>query len=518
MAEPVTSNEVDPEGQRHDYRSVVPDYGKSWVRVPHLLKLNILLMLSAFLTSTNYGFDGSILNGFQSMKVWEDYFGNPNGAILGALANGYTFGGFLSMPIAPWFTDRYGRKIPIATGAGIIIIGAIIQTCAQDYAMFMVGRIIIGFGSGLCTVASPTLISEVAYPPHRHLMTACYNTLWYLGAIVAAWATYGTYWMTNTNWSWRIPSLLQGLFPLIQILTIYFTPESPRFLIYKDRLEEAQEILIKWHANGDRNSPLVEYELAEISAALQLEKTIHMASYGDFLKTRANKHRLFIVIMLPTMMQLSGNGLVSYFLNKVLDTIGITSQSEQLVINGCLMIYNWVCAIGLACLVEKVGRRPMFLTCFSGMLVTYIIWTALSARFQDTGFSNHGLSQGVLAMIFLYYFCYGIGLNGVPILYFTEILPYHLRAKGMTITGFTTNLVLIYNGFVNPIALEAISWKYYIVYCCIIVVELVIAYFAFPETKGRTLENVSEVFGDDAAHEKQQVQHLEDIIYEGKTD
>jgi MFS family permease len=54
--------------------------------------------------------------------------------------------------------------------------------------MFMVGRIIIGFGSGICSVASPALISEMTYPTHRHIMTSCYNTLWYLGAIVAAWS------------------------------------------------------------------------------------------------------------------------------------------------------------------------------------------------------------------------------------------------------------------------------------------------------------------------------------------
>lgn len=509
--QPATINRIDIEHQSEGYRTLLPDYGKSWIRVPHLLKLNTILILSTFVTATNSGFDGSILNGFQSMNVWESYFGKPEGSILGALANGYTFGSTISMPIAPWFTDKYGRKLPIASGAATIIIGAIIQTCAQNYGTFMVGRIFIGFGSGLCVVASPTLISEVSYPPHRHLMTSTYNTLWYLGAIVAAWATYGTYHMYNTNWSWRIPSLLQGFFPLIQILTIYFTPESPRYLIYQDRLEEAREILIKWHVNGDRNSALVDYEIAEISTALQLEKSIKNVSYSDFWRTRANKHRLFIVIILPTMMQLSGNGLVSYFLNKVLDTIGYTSQSEQLLINGCLMIYDWAVSIFLATLVERIGRRPMFLSCFCGMLATYIVWTALSARFQETGFTNHSMSQGVLAMIFLYYFAYGIGLNGLPFLYLTEILPYHLRAKGMAITQFTTNIVLIYNGFVNPIALEAIGWKYYIVYCCIIAVELVIAYFAFPETRGRTLENVSAVFGDDAAHEKEELQHIENV-------
>jgi MFS family permease len=220
---------------------------------------------------------------------------------------------------------------------------------------------------------------------------------------------------------------------------------------------------VDWHANGDDASALVEFQLAEIAVTVELERAMHSSSYRDFFSTSANWRRLFIVIILPVMMQLSGNGHVSYFLNEVLDSIGITSGSEQLTINGCLMIYNFVCAVFCACLVEYLGRRRMFLTCITGMLITYVVWTVLSAVNQERNFKQHSLAQGMLAMIFLYYFAYGMGLTGLPYLYLTEILPYNLRAKGIAISQFTGKLVLIYNGFVNPIAMEAIAWKYYIV-------------------------------------------------------
>jgi MFS family permease len=150
--------------------------------------------------------------------------------------------------------------------------------------------------------------------------------------------------------------------------------------------------------------------------------------------------------------------------------------------------------------VERLGRRPLFLFSFAGMLVTYVIWTILSAINQQRNFEDKSLGGGVLAMIFLYYFCYGAGLNGLPILYFTEILPYSLRALGMNVFNIMTVIVLVYNGFVNPIAMDAIQWKYYIVWDCVLAVELVIAYFFYPETKGHTLETVGEVFGDEVAH------------------
>ncbi|ANB14583.1 hexose transporter HXT13 [Sugiyamaella lignohabitans] len=486
--------DIRPEGETME--DVLPDYGKfAFLRVPHLLRLNLLLLL-CMISSTNNGYDGSMLNGLQSMDSWQDTFNHPKGQHLGGLANGMMFGGIATWPILPYITDRWGRKLPIAGGCVLIIVGAIIQAVSNDYAVFLVGRLILGFGSSFCTGCSPLLLAESSYPAHRHVVTAIYNTLWYLGSIIAAWLTLGTSYVTTT-WSWRIPCICQGFLPLIQLLMIYWVPESPRYLIDKHRYAEARALLVKHHAGGDVNSKLVDYEMAEISSALELEKIQNETSYLDFLKTKANKHRLFLIIMIPINMQMSGNGLVSYYLNLVLDSIGITDQRQQLYLNGGLQIYNFFWAVFWTFFVESLGRRRLFLISFSGMLVTYIIWTALSGAGTPSNFANKSLANGVLAMIFLYYFCYGIALNGPAVLYYTEILPYQLRAKGLNITQIVTTLTLIYNGFVNPVAMDAIGWKYYIVWCCVIAVELVICYFFYPETKGHTLETVGSVFGEE---------------------
>ena len=175
---------------------------------------------------------------------------------------------------------------------------------------------------------------------------------------------------------------------------------------------------------------------------------------------------------------------------------GITDEKEQLKINGCLMIYNWVTAVFVSFLVNKFRRRTLFLTATILMLVTYVIWTVLSAINEQRNFEQASLGKGVLAMIFFYYLGYNMGANGLPYLYLTEILPYNQRTKGVNIMLTFFNIILIYNGFVNPVAMDAISWRYYIVYCCIIVVEVVVVYFFFPETSGYTLEEVCQVFGD----------------------
>ncbi|GME81813.1 unnamed protein product [Ambrosiozyma monospora] len=378
-----------------------------------------------------------------------------------------------------------------------MIIGVVIQSAAQDYAMFLVARIIIGFGNCLCTTSGPTLISELSYPSHRQVVTTFYNTCWYLGAVIAAWVSYGTR-NVHGHWCWRIPSICQGAMPIIQIAFIYFVPESPRWLVSKGRAKDARAALLKYHGNNNEAiaGPLVDFEMAEISAAIEAEKIADKYSYLDFFRTPANRKRFFLLAWVATSMQLSGNGLVSYYLNLVLNSIGITSTDQQLVVNGGLMIYNCGIAMFVAFIVNRFRRRTLFLTSYSMMLFFYIIWTILSAINQKKNFENKSLGQGVLAMIFFYYLSYDIGLNGLPFLYYTEILPFTLRAKGINIQNWFQQIWNIYNGFVNPVAMDAIQWKYYIVYCCIIAVELIGCYFTFVETSGKTLEEVAEVFGE----------------------
>ena len=98
--------------------------------------------------------------------------------------------------------------------------------------------------SNISIGAAPLLIMELAYPQHRGKLTTLYNTLWYVGSIVAAWTVYGTI-QYESDVSWRVPVAVQAVMPLIQLLGIFLLPESPRWLCSKDRGEEAMQILIK---------------------------------------------------------------------------------------------------------------------------------------------------------------------------------------------------------------------------------------------------------------------------------
>ncbi|KAK2808090.1 hypothetical protein FQN50_005008 [Emmonsiellopsis sp. PD_5] len=480
-----------------------------WWRVPFLIKLNLLLLVP-FFTAYVGGFDGSMLNGIQTVPKWQEDFDHPRGGILGLLANMQTIGGVTTLPLAPFAADKYGRRHPLFFGAVIIILGAIVQGCAKNMSMFMAGRFFIGFGGGFVATAAPPLLGELAYPTHRPIFTAVYNTQWYLGSIVAAWTTYGTFRMTN-SWSWRIPSLLQALVCVFQVIFIYFVPESPRWLIANGRTPEAAKILSKHHCGTEEPTELVRLQIAQITSTIEFERSYRSVSYlqlrreanayGSLLE--GNRHRLFIVFIFGFIIQWCGNQLISAYLHLVLNSVGITDPETQNLINGGLQLFNFAIATSSGTLVDRLGRRFMLLTSNIGMLISFIIWTALAARNQqqESG-NNKGLGIGVVVMMFVFYAFYNFAMSPLPIAYLLEVLPYTLRARGLTVFNLAQYLSGIFNGFVNPVGLETIGWKYYIVFVCALVLWLAIIYFTFPETRGMSLEEVSQIFDGRQALER----------------
>jgi hypothetical protein len=123
--------------------------------------------------------------------------------------------------------------------------------------------------------------------------------------------------------------------------------------------------------------------------------------------------------------------------------------------------------------------------------------TVCAARYDETQIQAAG--NAVIAMLVLYGFSYSIAWSGLLVAYAVEIVPYALRAKGLAIMFFCVNAALFFNNYVNPIALQAIRWKYYIVYDCWLFFELLTVYFFYPETKGPTLEEMAKIFDGDEA-------------------
>lgn len=176
--------------------------------------------------------------------------------------------------------------------------------------MFIMSRFFLGNGIPFAIVAASSLIGELGYPKERAVLTSLFNASWFIGAIVAAGVTLGTFAMPN-SWSWRIPSLLQVFPSTLQLIFMYFLPESPRWLISKDRSEEALAILIKYHAEGDEDSAFARAEFAQIQTTLQIEAEASKKSWREMVATPGMRKRVLIGSALGLFTQWSGNGLIS---------------------------------------------------------------------------------------------------------------------------------------------------------------------------------------------------------------
>ncbi|CAM1509589.1 Fc.00g033280.m01.CDS01 [Cosmosporella sp. VM-42] len=473
---------------------VLPQTNKYWFQQPHLLRLNLLLLIP-LLSSSVSGYDGSLMNGLQSLPQWREYFGNPHGQMLGLVNAAQSIGSVLALPFVGILSDKFGRKPVLLGGLIMICIASAIQAGSVNYAMFVVSRVIVGFGGMFAVQPSPMLIAELAFPTHRGKYTSAFWTLYYLGAILASWTTFGTQDYGGTV-SWRLPSALQCGFPLVQLAFFWWLPESPRWLVAQERTQEASDILTTYHDPLTEASPLISQELSEIIQTIQNEKAAETTGWSALVSTPGNRKRTLIAFCTGLMAQWNGIGVVSYYLSLVLDTVGITDTFDQTLINGLLQIFNFAAALSAAFLVDRLGRRTLFLWSGLGMLVSYIVWTACSAVNSDTGSKSAGIV--VVVCLFTFFFHYDIAWTPLLFGYPTEIFPYSLRSKGIALELFAIYGSLIIAAFTNPIGLDNIGWKYYIVFCVLLVIFFGITYFLFPETKGYSLEEIACIFdGED---------------------
>lgn len=253
-----------------------------------------------------------------------------------------------------------------------------------------------------------------------------------------------------------------------------------------------------YHAGGDENDLLVTFELNEIEVTQRLEyECKEKTSFLSMMNTPGNRHRLFITVTLGVAAQWNGVGVVSYYLPVVLETAGITSVTKQTLINGCLALWNVIISVGAASMVDRLGRRFLFLTSCIGMLISYILITGLAGSFALTGHEATGFAM--VAMLFLYYGSYDIAFTPLIISYPTEIWPFTLRAYGLAVVNLSTQVAAFFNIFVNPIAFDSIHWKYYTVFVVLLVILLATCYFSYPETRGHSLEEMARIFDKDTA-------------------
>lgn len=319
----------------------------------------------------------------------------------------------------------------------------------------MIGRYVLGFGNSMAQMCSPMLLTEICHPQHRGPLTTVYNCLWNFGSLIVSVVGWGTSYLRN-DWSWRSITFIQAVPSIVQLCGIWFIPESPRFLVNKDKSEEALQVLAKHHGGGDINNSTVQFQYREIKETIQADRNAgRSTSYLDFVRTKGNRWRLAIIVSLGIISQYSGNALFSNYMDIIYEGAGITAEGNKLALSAGKTIMDLAISIAAALSVDKVGRRPLFLVAISGMVFAFALWTLVGGIYENsayqyiddegkekTGYTNTQAGYAQIAFVWLFGIFYDIGFSGLLVAYALEILPFHLRAKGMMVMNIVVQAVL----------------------------------------------------------------------------
>ncbi|KAK2594365.1 hypothetical protein QQS21_007925 [Conoideocrella luteorostrata] len=456
--------------------------------------LSVLLMLCSVVQSTTGGYDGSMLNGLNILPSYTDYF-RLTSATKGLNTASVFIGGAFGPFVGGIMSDKFGRRVTIFWASVTTIIGVILQGAAQNVAMFVVARIILGFGNGISNVAAPVYLSETFPSRWRAWGVGLLNNFYYVGALIAAGVTLGTGKWEST-WAWRCPSLIQGVFSLVCIAILPYVPESPRWLIRQDRYEDARLVVAQTNANGNLTDPVVMAVYKEIVDSLEWEKKEgRTMSPKEIFKNPVSRKRVLIGGSAGPFSCIAGNIIASYYLGNELDTAGVTSSDDQLKANVVLNVWCLGCCLVGTHLAAAWGRKSTALLSQTLLIACLFIIGGLSKIYADNpDGASKGLIYGDVAVMFLFQGFYSIAWTPLLTLYPPEVIDYPARANGVAFSQYTLNALAMVLVFVMPIGLENIGWKMYMINGSWDIITLLLIAVFWVETKGKTLEEIDAMF------------------------
>ncbi|KAK6460353.1 lactose permease [Scheffersomyces coipomensis] len=466
---------------------------------PILSRPMIPLLASCFLiylVATTTGFDGSLMS---SIYTQEDYLREFNldadsSTSTGIIFSIYNIGQIVGALFCP-FIDWKGRKNVIIFGCLGVVVGAVITAVSKNIGTLLAGRFILSFFTTLANTAAPLYVTEIAAPKARARIAGCYNTLWYCGAIIAAFTAYGAnLHHSGSSLSFRLPLGIQAVCPGIVFIFGWFIPESPRWLVGVGRLDEARQVIVNYHCNGNMDHPLVDFEMAGMEASFEgksLQNSFRLLDPRPLFKNR-NSYRSCLVIIIAFFGQFSGNNCASYYLPTMLTKIGMTSVTTNVLMNAVYSIVAWMASIVGAFAHERIGRRKMLM--FSTITAALALTGLAISTARYNAIPTKAASQSALAFIYLFGIFFSFAFTPVQVIYACEVASNPMRSRSMIIFNITAGIAQFINQFATPTAMKNISYWFYVFYVFWDLFECVVIYFFFVETKSRTLEEMDEIF------------------------
>ncbi|KAI5811590.1 general substrate transporter [Peziza echinospora] len=446
-----------------------------------------------------FGYDTGTIGGILAMDFWVKEFAQNHHAdgtpyisasqkslIVSILSAGTFFGALTAAPAG----DFLGRRWGLIVSTLIFSVGVIFQTAATETVLFSIGRFIAGYGVGLVSALVPLYQSESAPKWIRGAIVGAYQFAITVGLLLAACVNQGTH-ARNDSGSYRIPVALQFLWAIILIGGMLVLPETPRFLIKKDKYDEALKSMSRLRALPIDHPVLIE-ELEEIRANHEFEtQAAKGGAYIDCFRDGMLK-RLLTGMGLQALQQLTGINFIFYYGTNFFKDSGI---DNPFLIGLITNLVNVVSTLPGLYLVERMGRRNLLLFGAIGMAVSQFVVAIVGVTAASVV-----ANKVLIAFVCIYIFFFACSWGPVAWVVTGEMFPLKVRAKALSITTATNWLLNFAIGYATPYLVDPgegnadLGAKVFFLWggCCFICTAFV--YLFIYETKGLSLEQIDELY------------------------
>ncbi|KAK3651098.1 hypothetical protein LTR56_005862 [Elasticomyces elasticus] len=413
--------------------------------------------------------------------------------------------GFFGALIASYIADKLGRRTGLMIAAAVTIVGVVMQAAASGSIPCMyVGRLIAGFGVGAASMIVPLYISESAPRAIRGGLTGIYQLYIATGTMLAFWVNYGSIQHLTGKASYIVPLTMQALPALCLIIFISLCNESPRFLAKQDRWEDAEKVLTNVR-QLPRDHPYIRSELADIAAQLEHERMLvggsgFMDLQREMWTIPGNRKRALISIGLMICQQMTGTNAINYYAPTIFLNLGIQGTSTGLFATGIYGIVKMTtCACFLLFAADSLGRRKSLLwtSIAQGCAMFYV---GLYVRIDPPVKGESVPPAGYVALVCIFLFAgfFQFGWGPVCWIYVSEIPTTRLRSMNVAIAAATQwlfNFVVARATLTMFVTCGRGGYGTFLIYGSFCFSMFFFVWFFIPETKGKSLEQMDDLFG-----------------------
>ncbi|ODV86714.1 hypothetical protein CANARDRAFT_6289 [[Candida] arabinofermentans NRRL YB-2248] len=458
-----------------------------------VIVLTMLTSISGFMFGYDTGYISSAL-----VAIGDDFGKELTYGQQQLITAATSLGALLTSIFAGTFADVVGRKPVVMFSNILFVIGAVIQCAAQTVWTMISGRFVMGFGVGIGSLIAPLYISELAPSKFRGRLVIL-NCLGITGGQLIAYGIGAG--LDHVNNGWRIVVGLSMIPPVVQLIAFVFLPETPRFLIMKNRIEKAAKVITKTHIGA--TPELIDIKIQEIqrlNEAIPGDTVLQKLwnSIKEIHMVPSNFRALVIACGLQGIQQFTGFNSLMYFSSTIFKAIGFdNSTAVSIIVSGT----NFIMTVVAFFIIDRVGRRRILMFALPVMMA-FLVLNAIAFHYVDIKFANGSAivrsdvsSWGIVIIVAMIGFVasYAVGIGNVPWQQ-SELFPQSVRGLGAsyaTATNWSGSLVISAT-FLTM--LENITpTGTFALFAALTFFSIIFVYLCYPELSNLELEETQKI-------------------------